>query len=183
MNLILCGMHLCGKTTIGKRASEISGWTFIDTDRIIEKAYRDWKGVDYGCREIFRQEGQELFRLLENQAITSLGVLKCCVIAIGGGSLGDPETTVFLRNQGKILYLKTDPTTLLERMQNRGFPAYLDPNNLEQAFQEVLKRRLPHYETIADMIIETRDKTIEEIAHEVVAVLKIGSRETVVGIQ
>lgn len=164
MNLILCGMHLCGKTSVGKRAAEISGWTFIDTDRIIEKAYRDWKGIDCSCREIFQREGQELFRLLEQRAIASLGVLKQSLIAIGGGSLSDPETTAILKNQGRILYLKTEPHTLLERMQKRGFPAYLDPHNLEETFQEVLKKRLPIYEMMADIVFDTRDKTVEELA-------------------
>lgn len=172
MNLILCGMHLCGKTTVGKRAAEISGWTFIDTDRIIEKAYKEWKGTDATCREIFQKEGQELFRLLEKQAIASLGVLKHCVIAIGGGSLGDPETAAFLRKQGRILYLRTEPQVLLERMQKRGFPAYLDPNNLEKSFQEVLKKRLPMYETLADIKLDTRDKTVEEVAQEVALLCK-----------
>ena len=34
-NIVLVGMPSCGKTTVGKRLSELSGKTFVDTDNVI----------------------------------------------------------------------------------------------------------------------------------------------------
>ena len=39
MSIILCGLPMSGKTTIGKKMAKELNWNFIDTDELIENAY------------------------------------------------------------------------------------------------------------------------------------------------
>ena len=167
MNIILCGLPMCGKTVIGKMVAEALKWQFIDTDRLIERAYNDKTRKTGSCREIFKQEGDVYFRALEREQIGALSTLSKCVIAVGGGSLTDPENGKAISTLGHVVYLKADPNTLWKRMRTREIPAYLDPAAPEQAFYTIASIRMPMYEALAATTIATeglgKDKIVEVI--------------------
>lgn len=142
MNIIFCGPPLSGKTTIAKACAQAWRWKFIDTDRLIEKAY----GKNCTCREIFQKEGKTFFRLLEKKCLFTLTNATKTVIATGGGTLLDEENKKFLKTLGPLLYLKVPQKTLWERMKTRGVGAYIDSNNAELSFYQLLKSRQPVYE-------------------------------------
>lgn len=163
MNLILCGLHLSGKTTIGKMLAHQMECHFIDTDHLIESAYAEAHQKKYTCRQICIHEGESAFRELEKQQIGTLNEVKNSVIALGGGSLRDESTIQKLKMIGWIVYLKTPSKIIWERILMNGIPSYLDSKNPEKAFYEVIEKRLPLYEKASDMMIETNGLTKEEI--------------------
>jgi len=163
MNMIFCGMPMCGKTTIGQRVSLQLGWSFIDNDRLIEKAYLERSGASLTCRQIFQKEGNAFFRALEKQQIHSLQGEMKAVIAVGGGSLCDADNRQLLKSVGSLIYLKASINVLWERTRVRGIHAYLDPEDPRKSFEEMAQRRLPIYEAAADAVIETDHLSIEEI--------------------
>lgn len=72
MNIILCGLPGCGKSTLGKKIAPLYQFDFIDTDLSIEELYKAKTGREFLVREIYKKEGVRFFRQLEKQVIASL---------------------------------------------------------------------------------------------------------------
>ena len=135
MHLILFGFQGCGKSTIGKQLAEQLQRPFIDTDaRIVERA-----GLP--VRELYHTLGETKFRTLEKQIILELEPRPDAVIALGGGSVLDPESVRFLRTIGQLIYLDIP----FEQLRIEGTPAYADG----RALFEIYQTRKPIYEAVA----------------------------------
>ena len=87
MNIILIGFKNCGKTSVGQLVAELYHKRFIDTDKLIEKAYFAIKQVVATVKEIYKNEGESYFRALEKQTIMSLDKSSADIVATGGGSV------------------------------------------------------------------------------------------------
>ncbi|MDE6790436.1 MAG: dephospho-CoA kinase, partial [Clostridia bacterium] len=99
MNIVLCGMMGCGKTTVAAEFSS-RGYTVVDTDRIIVARYGNIDGI-------FAKYGEAHFRELE--AAVTAEVAKeynGAVISLGGGCVLRAEHVKNLKATGKIFYLK-----------------------------------------------------------------------------
>ncbi len=167
MNIILCGLPMSGKTTIGKMVAQQLDYHFIDTDRLIEKAYVEEKHQAKSCREIYRELGEVKFREFEKQQIATLKELNRTVLALGGGTLEDVENVFKLKEVGLMIYLKAPIDVLWTRMSLQNIPAYLDPKDPEKAFYELAKKRLPLYENAAQLVVETTQLSEQEIVNNI----------------
>ncbi|WP_213151400.1 shikimate kinase [Neochlamydia sp. AcF95] len=164
MNIILAGPPLAGKTTLGKQVACKFGWPFIDTDRLVEKCYKNEKNIQISCREIFKREGESQFRAYEQQAISSLQGYTCSVISLGGGALEKLENVKILKKTGKIIYIKTSLAVLEKRLLDHPLPSYLENEEKPiEAFQKLIRRRSPFYKLYADQIIETGSLNASQI--------------------
>lgn len=67
VSYIFMGIKHCGKTTIGREFSKLTGLDFIDLDMEIENEYSEERPLNF--REIYRLEGKEKFRELELSAL------------------------------------------------------------------------------------------------------------------
>ena len=98
-NIVLIGMPGSGKSTIGKLLAEQLGRRFIDTDEVIvERA-----GVS--IPEIFARDGEESFRLLEEEVCADICKLSGCVIATGGGVVTREKNHLSLRQNSDVVFL------------------------------------------------------------------------------
>src|SRR5271166_4346826 len=83
----LTGFMGSGKTSTGRALAELLGWEFIDLDGEIERHER------LSIRELFRIQGEEAFRGIENEALRSC--LERCsgptILALGGGTFIQPD--------------------------------------------------------------------------------------------
>lgn len=170
MNIILCGLPKCGKTTCGLLLAKKLGWTFIDTDHLIEIDYEKKCHKAYTCRQIFLSEGENAFRKREKRVIDSLIATSHTVIAVGGGCFTHPENISLLKTLGQVIYLKAALPILFERMTKNGLPAYLDPKNPMESFVKLAESRQPQYEAAADFQIDTHLRVQEEIVTQITEV-------------
>jgi shikimate kinase len=169
MNIILCGLPKSGKTTLGKLLADKLKWSFIDTDKLIEKAYAEQTGAISSCRTIALQEGDIFFRALEKTVISSLKEMKTMIIATGGGSLNDPDNIDTLQSIGELVYLKTPLEVVWQRLQKKELPTYLNAQDPQVSFYTLAKTRIPIYEKAANFHIDTHLLTKEAI---VITILK-----------
>jgi shikimate kinase len=97
-NIVLIGMPGCGKTTIGRMLANELGKKLIDIDSYIEK--------QAGCTisRIFEQ-GEQLFRRLETEAIYALENERASVITTGGGIIKNASNMESLHKHGIIVYI------------------------------------------------------------------------------
>ncbi|MBA2728029.1 MAG: AAA family ATPase [Parachlamydiaceae bacterium] len=172
MNIILCGLPMSGKSTIGKLVAEKLNRQFIDTDRLIENTYNMIKNKKYTCRQIYFLEGEKVFRRLEDHQIASLKNVKKSVIAIGGGSLINEGNIKILQDVGSLVYLKVSTELLWERMKTKALPTYLNHKNPEEEFFELAARRCPIIKNAAEFVIETDDLTEEQTVEKIIELFR-----------
>src|SRR5262245_50472770 len=120
MNILLCGLPFCGKSTYGQQAAAKLKVPFIDTDKLIEKNYFLKANQKLSCRQIHKEIGEKKFRSLEEDAIAQLALsctaTHCSIVALGGGTLLSEKNTKILNPLGTIVFLKTPIDTLIKRM-------------------------------------------------------------------
>ncbi len=157
MNIILCGMMGCGKTTLAKKMSELYGLEAVDTDGLIEREYG-------AISEIFKEHGEEYFRDLESLIVKRVArEYDGAVISLGGGCVLREENVASLKSTGKIFYLKVSAETLIKRLKGDTTRPLLQGDQ-ESRIREVLKSRAGVYERAADFIVEADGATMDGLA-------------------
>jgi shikimate kinase len=112
--LYLIGFMGTGKTSIGKLLSENLECRFIDTDSVIEE--REQTTIS----EIFRIKGEVSFREMEKRALKSLTETykrNGFVMSTGGGMPCVPENINFMRQNGRLIYIKSSIDDITERVK------------------------------------------------------------------
>ena len=110
MNFFIYGPPGCGKTTVGMLLAERMGWHFLDTDKIIENE------AGMPIAEIFLQKGEADFRNREKALLETLGKTTRTVVALGGGTLVDPDNRALVEKHGPVVCLMCEPEVILQRM-------------------------------------------------------------------
>ncbi|KAG0476528.1 hypothetical protein HPP92_013369 [Vanilla planifolia] len=83
--IYLVGMMGSGKTTIGKILSEVLGYSFYDSDKLVEQA----TGLS-SVAEIFKEHNEDFFRDTESNILKDLSSMKRLVVGTGGGAVIRP---------------------------------------------------------------------------------------------
>ena len=158
--LVLTGMMGSGKTSIGRYIAGRLGFVFVDIDSEIEKSEK--KTIS----DIFEQNGEEYFREIEAYKIKKT-VDENFVISLGGGAFENEETRDFLLANSNVVYLKTSPNEILNRIKNSvSRPLLKDNMNLDR-IRELINIRENNY-TKAHYTVNTDSKSIEKIAEEII---------------
>jgi len=159
-NIVLIGLMGAGKSTVGKFLADKLGYDFIDTDALIEKEQ------SMSIPMIFEKFGEEYFRKLENELVVSLIKRENTIISTGGGLVQNLDNITNLSKNGVIVYLKADANILYERIRNDINRPLLQNTNPLNKLKELLIKREKNYK-LANLIINTENKTIENIANEI----------------
>ena len=162
MNIVLCGMMGVGKSTAGVRVAELTRRKWVDTDILIENRHGK-------ISDIFEYYGEGHFRALETELVAELAKADDLVISTGGGLVLKPENAELLKRNGKIFFLRASFETLLKRVRaDETRPLLKDTGKTAERLGELLCERTPVYELVADFIVDTDERTIEETAREIV---------------
>ena len=164
MILTLCGMMGVGKTTVGVKLAAISGAKWLDTDTVIEEKYGK-------ITDIFSRYGEEYFRSLETETVKSLCGEHRLILSVGGGLVLRKENVDCLKNNGKIVYLRAKQETLVRRLQGDATRPLLQGEDLENRIGKLLQTRGDIYAGVADYAVDVDDKTPEQIASEILALV------------
>ena len=154
-NIVLIGMPACGKSTIGRALAAKLGREFVDSDEEIVKAHGE-------IPEIFAKEGEETFRVYEEEVISALTKKHRLVIATGGGAITRERNLLNMKQNGVLVYL----TRPLEELSDEGRP--LSKGGKIRALYE---KRAPIYQKAADLVIPN-DKSIGEVAERIAEEVK-----------
>lgn len=147
-NIVLVGMPGCGKTTIGRALSALTGRPLADLDEEIVR--RTGKAIP----EIFQENGEAVFRELERQVLAEFCARDGQVIATGGGTVLRADNRAAMRRTGRVYFLRRD----LALLPTEGRP-------LSQAgsLAELYRVRRPLYSAAADVHLNN-DASPEEVA-------------------
>jgi shikimate kinase len=143
-NCYLLGFMGAGKSYMAKRLSQHTQLPMLDLDRLIE--------VEAGksIPQIFNEEGEAHFRVLEAQLLRSSSGGSPKIIALGGGTPVHHQNMAWIKENGHSIFLDPPTTILLERLQKgaaqRPLVAQLSPEVFEDQIVERLEKRRPFYE-------------------------------------
>jgi len=152
----------CGKTTLGKRLAEHTGFAFLDLDGYIEQKYL--KSV----ATIFAEMGQDAFREIERKALAEVADFENVVIATGGGAPCFYNNMEVMNNAGLTVYIKMTPSQLAERLEHsragkRPLIAGKSGEELLQFIEDGLSQRESFYLQAKVILAGNDDEIIEKI--------------------
>ncbi len=142
-NIVLIGMPGSGKTTIGRIAAQELGLSLADTDAMIE--------AQHGCiPEIFKSQGEAVFREMELQAARQAAALSDTVISTGGGIVQTQEAINALKATGIVVYIDRPLSILLEQVDTSNRPLLSEGR---QKLSELFNKRQALYQSYADITV------------------------------
>ncbi|MBO5487077.1 MAG: shikimate kinase [Eubacterium sp.] len=157
-NIVLIGMPGVGKSTIGVVLAKKMGFSFVDSDLLIQE--REGRLL----HEIIEEEGLERFRRIEEEVNASIQ-LKNAVIATGGSAVYGEKAMEHLKKIGVVIYLKLPYEELVNRLGDLEERGVAMKEN--QTLKELMEERSPLYEKYADFTIDCHEKQIREIVEEI----------------
>ncbi len=153
-NVILIGMPGAGKSTVGVVLAKRLGYTFLDSDLVIQQKYGKL------LHELISEHGVEGFWKIENDVNAGLTCDRT-VIATGGSAIYGAEAMEHLRSIGTVVYLRLTLPQIEERLGDlteRGV-TLREGQDLKALYEE----RTPLYEKYAHVIIECDGQRVREL--------------------
>jgi len=112
--IYLVGMMGSGKTTVGKILAEVLGYSFFDSDKLVEKAV----GIS-SVAEIFQLHSEAFFRDNESEVLRDLSSMHRLVVATGGGAVIRPINWSYMK-KGLTVWLDVPLDALARRIAAVG---------------------------------------------------------------
>ena len=166
--IYLIGYMGSGKTTAGRSLAEKLNFQFIDMDIFIENRQR--KTVS----EIFSQNGEEDFRIIEHKALQELSSFENVVVSTGGGTPCFHNNMDLMNKSGFTVYLEVTPEELMKRLQNgiNKRPLLKNKTTEERLYfiTENMKKRDLYY-TQAKLILDAEGNNIDHIVDNLISCL------------
>lgn len=160
MEAILIGFMGSGKTTIGRLLAQQLETTHADLDELIVKR------AGRPITEIFAQQGEAQFRTLE-QATLQAALKRPGILSTGGGTATVAANVQTLRaSSTPVIWLAASDETILTRVaSDTGRPLV---NSLDtQALFDLKRSRATSYAQAADLVVNTDDRTPNQICQEI----------------
>ncbi|WP_428087143.1 shikimate kinase [Candidatus Thioglobus sp.] len=162
LNVVLVGPMGSGKTSVGRRLACVLKRDFFDSD--FEIVARTGVAIDY----IFDVEGEAGFRKRETSMLSELCEISNIVIATGGGIVIEQENRELLKRDSFVVYLSSSIEQLLIRTaRSKARPLLEKSNNRKKTIRELLEKREPLYQEVADTVIDVTGKKLYAIINEI----------------
>lgn len=162
-NVVLIGMFGSGKSTVGRLLAQKLRYHFVDVDQLIEAKYRK------PLQRVLDGLGMKGFMKAEEQVLLALRNWHC-VVSPGGSAVYYPKAMRHLRKLGPCVHLKVSLSELKKRLKdwsNRGVV-----RRGGRTLPALYRERAPLFRKYADVTVDTRAKTAERIADEILKKLK-----------
>lgn len=166
-NLIfLVGFMGCGKTTLGKKVAQKTGYSFIDLDELITQQ------IGTTITQYFETFGEAAFRQIEKEKLHSLKDENHAIIATGGGTPCHFENMEWMNQHGKTIYIKLSPKALLSRLSQTEIetrPLLIGKSNEEllEFITSKLEERKPFYSQ-AKIVFDALQSTPKDLIKQII---------------
>jgi len=170
MKVVLIGYRATGKSTVGRILSAKLKITFWDADSLVEKS------MAMPVKEIVALHGWDFFRAKEKETIKTLTQKGACVIATGGGVVLAQENVNMLKQAGLIIWINAPLQDIVDRLKkdarNGAIRLQFTSGNIIQETIDIMRQRLPLYESAADHTVDTAGKSAAQVAEEIYQYLR-----------
>ena len=111
MRIYLLGMMGSGKSTVGRKLANKLSYSFYDLDDLIESK------IEMTIADFFEKEGEDKFRLLEQETLRETFAYEKAVISTGGGTPCFFDNINEINKHGESCYLNAEVGVLLSRLK------------------------------------------------------------------
>ena len=160
-NIVLIGMPAVGKSTIGVLLAKSLGFSFVDTDLIIQR------NTGRLLQDIIDKDGLGEFCRCEENAVLDVAETENAVIATGGSAVYSEKGMRFLKENGVVIYLALPVEELENRLSDittRGIAKAPD-----ETLEDLFAHRAALYEKYADTVINCAGKSPEQTVREIIS--------------
>ena len=166
--IVLIGLMGSGKTTVGRALASRLNLVFRDSDEAVEKTAKT------SVREIFENQGEEIFRKLESQALIDLcDARSSIVLAVAGGAIiAQSNRDLLQKNAQCIVWLDAPTPTLISRTGRGKHRPLLDGDPVGSLNQMRLDRE-PLYQQLATHHLVTQSLTIDEVVERIISLCSL----------
>ncbi len=151
----------CGKSSVGKPLSEMSGYEFYDTDCEIVK------DCGISISEMVGKYGWSFFRKKEKDILKKTTMLKSLIVATGGGIVLDDDNVSLMTKNSLVIWLRAPVRTIKKRLskdtKNEDFRPSFSRKNTICELAEILCKREPLYKKSSRFSIDTDGKSVYEV--------------------
>lgn len=176
MTVALTGFMGCGKSSVASCLASLMECPFFDLDDIVRV------GEGASVSEIFRNRGEQEFRRLEYEYLERFFALhggedSDSVLALGGGTIINPECATLIKENTLCVYLKASVDELVKNLEiagTSGRPLLAGASDLHGAVSSLLEKRSPIYESCADAVVGTGGLSSMEVARRIYDFVKTG---------
>ena len=170
MNVVLVGYRGTGKSSVASLLASRLRRPVIGLDAEIVR--RAGKGVP----EIVAERGWDGFRDLEEEVCRSAAAAQDAIIDCGGGVVERERNVEVLRGAGIVFWLSASPRTIVGRIEGDDQrPSLTGSQSFTDEVVEVLERRIPRYRRMAHHEVSTDDRSVEEVAGEILRRIQAAS--------
>jgi shikimate kinase len=160
-NIVLVGFMGSGKSSIGRRLEKRTKFPRFDTDEMVAAKFR------LSIPRIFEIHGEDVFRAAESETLHALDPRQMSIIVTGGGIVLRTTHRELLRELGLVVYLQANEEELFARISNRSLRPLLRSDDPRATMRGLLQKRLPLYEEIADLTVDTAHLRPGEVCDEI----------------
>ncbi len=162
MNIIIFGMPMSGKTTIGKILADEKNFNFLDSDRYISRRH------SLSLNKLIQSQGIEFFRQQELKVIKNNILKESSVLSLGGGAVNNQTIDYIVKYKYKI-FLQCEIATLLDRYipDEERRPLLYNTTNIEKKLIDYQFEREKYYLDCANIIVKVDNNTPEYLANQI----------------
>lgn len=153
--LLLVGMMGAGKTSVGTRIAQLTGWPYLDNDDLLRAS------TGSTPRQLIARDGIDRLHQAEAELLTVISAAPAPLVASVAASLVEaPGAPQRLIATGVVVYLRAAPDTLVARVTEAGpgsatgHRPWVDTEGPEVVIG-LLDRRDRLYEQVADLVVDT----------------------------
>jgi len=160
--IALIGMMGSGKSAVSEVLASKLGFRRFEADEIFEEQN------SIKIKDFFKNYGEESFRKKETEILKEILKQDNFVLSCGGGVvLKEENRKLLFNNEILTIYLKASSETIYDRIKADKTRPLLLVDNPKNEIEKILLKRENLYKN-ANLTITTDNKTINEIAEEIV---------------
>lgn len=158
-NIVLTGMPSAGKSTIGVILAKVLGYSFMDSDVLIQEQEQKL------LKDIIEEKGIDGFLAVENNVNKNIKA-NHTVIATGGSVIYGIEAMNHFRENDIVIYIKLSYEAIYNRLGNIRQRGVVLKN--DQTLLDLYNERCPLYERYAHITIDAENLNPEELIEQIV---------------
>lgn len=164
------GFSGTGKSMIGKMLASRKELEYLDIDDRVEK--KENKSIV----DIFRENGEEYFRSVENYVLNN-EIKQGSIVSLGGGIIQSIDNRHYIKRTGRVIYLRAKATTIYKNLKEEYAKRPLLKDNFSVfTIEKLLTERKPYYEELANFTIDIDDKKVNEVFKEALAIYNLACK-------
>ena len=167
-NILLIGFMGSGKSSVAKALTvRMSPFRLVDVDAQIEA------GAGMPISQIFEGHGEAYFRDLETKQTSDVCAGDQQIISTGGGVILREENRTALKAGGIVFWLVASANITYERIKDETQRPLINTGASREEvvtrIETIFQARFDWYNEVADVIINTDNMSVEQIAADIQA--------------